>query len=112
MTARKKPSASDYLSSLDEPAAVGKRKRRPAKATSAPATGKRKITLYFGQALLEEARSAVLALGSGGLEPSNLSQLFGAALEHELERLRKRHNAGEPFPPYKARLPGGRPRGK
>ena len=58
----------------------------------------------------EEARSAVLALGSEGIDPANLSALFGEALERELERLRKKHNAGEPFPLYKARLPGGRPR--
>lgn len=70
---------------------------------------RRKITLYFKAELLEEARSAVLALGSQGQEPSNLSRLFEAALEHELARLRRQHNAGESFPPYTSRLPGGRP---
>ena len=75
-----------------------------------PKPSKRKITLYFDQALLEEARSAVLALGSEGLEPANLSALFGEALERERERLRKRHNGGESFPLYRARLPDGRPR--
>ena len=74
--------------------------------------GKRKITLYFRGALLEEARSAVLALGAEGREPSNLSALFDAALERELVRIRRAHNAGKPFPPYRARLPGGRPRRK
>lgn len=69
---------------------------------------RRKITLYFTSALLEEARSAVLALGSQGQEPSNLSRLFEAALEHELGRLRKQHNGGESFGRYHARLPGGR----
>jgi hypothetical protein len=72
---------------------------------------KEKVTLYFREALLEEARSAVLALSAEGLQPSNLSQLFVAALEHEIERLREAHNAGEPFPPYEPRLPGGRPHG-
>ena len=60
---------------------------------------KRKDTLYFREALLEEARSAVLALGSEGLDPNGLSALFDHALERELERLRKRHNDGEPLPP-------------
>jgi hypothetical protein len=75
-----------------------------------PAAGrKRKITVYWRESLLEEARSAVLALGSEGLEPSNLSQLFDGALERELERLRELYNDGRPFPPYRSRLPGGRP---
>jgi hypothetical protein len=97
MASRKRPSAAEHLAELEEPAPTASER-------------KRKITLYFREALLEEARSVVLALGAEGLEPSNLSQLFGAALEAELKRLRKAHNAGEPFPPYKARLPGGRPR--
>jgi hypothetical protein len=88
--------------------------RRSAKiAPQAPASealSRRKITLYFREALLQEARSAVLALGANGLEPSNLSRLFEAALERELERLRREYNRGQPFPPYRSRLPGGRPR--
>ena len=36
--------------------------------------------------------------------------MFDAALEHELVRLRRKHNEGEPFPRYLAALPGGRPR--
>ena len=83
------------------------------RSTSDAATNrkKRKITLYFHPSLLEEARSAVLALGAEGREPSNLSALFNAALERELKRLRRLYNGGKPFPLYKARLPGGRPRG-
>jgi hypothetical protein len=71
---------------------------------------KKKITLYFREELLEESRSVVLALGAEGKEPSNLSALFDRALERELEKLRKRFNQGRRFPPYKSRLPGGRPR--
>ena len=99
MTARKKPAP--------------KRKRRRAKATeeSTPES-KQKITLYLRQALLEEARGAVLALGFEGLEPSTLSVLHNTALERELQRLRRLHNAGKPFPPYRSRLPGGRPKAK
>lgn len=78
-------------------------------APVATSRARRKITLYFKAELLEEARSAVLALGSQGQEPSNLSRLFEAALEHELATLRSSHNGGDPFPLYTARLPGGRP---
>lgn len=90
----------------------GKRPAKPSPALPPTEGRKRKITLYFREALLEEARSAVLGIGAEGLEPSNLSQLFGQALERELVRLRKIHNEGEPFEPYRSRLPGGRPRGK
>ena len=111
MSDRKRPSAADYLQGLEEPAPS--KAKRPAKAEpEAPAAegrARRKITLYFKTELLEEARSAVLALGSQGQEPSNLSRLFEAALEHELARLRRQHNAGESFGRYRARLPGGRP---
>jgi len=113
---RKRPSQADYLDELEATPTPARKARakRPAStpATPTPSSSKRKITLYFREALLEEARSAVLALGAEGIEPSNLSALFDAALTRELERLRKRHNAGEPWPRYKARLPGGRPRGK
>ena len=120
MTTRKRPSAADYLAELgDEQAAeVGRARGKASKSVgkrreaAAPSGKRKKITLYFVEALLEEARSVVLALGAEGREPSNLSTLFNEALERELVRLRKLHNAGEPFPPYKSRLPGGRPRGR
>jgi hypothetical protein len=92
---------------------MASRKKRPSAADSkkAPAGEKKdRITLYFRRSLLEEARSAVLQLGFQGKQPSTLSTLFDAALERELVRMRKAHNAGEPFEPYKAPLPGGRPR--
>ena len=66
---------------------------------------------FDGTGIRHRLLAAVLALGAEGLEPSNLSALFGDALERELARLRKRHNEGQPFPPYRSRLPGGRPRG-
>ncbi len=114
MARRKRPSVTDYLADLDQPAVATSSRKRKAQTAPLPAatTGKRrKITLYFRQALLEEARSAVLALGAAGRDLANLSRLFGAALERGLVRLRKAHNEGQPFPPYKSRLPGGRPRG-
>ena len=70
MTARKRPSAA-------EPAKAKRGGRSQVEPT--PSEAKRKITLYFRVGLLEEARSAVLALGAEGREPSNLSALFGRA---------------------------------
>lgn len=110
MSASKRPSAADYLAGLEEPAPSKRPAKAAKKAPAAPGRARQKITLYFRQALLEEARSAVLALGAQGVEPSNLSRLFEAALGRELERLRRAHNAGEPFELYRSRLPGGRPR--
>ena len=95
MTARKRPSAADYLAELGD----DEKPRKGKASTPATSEKKRKISLYFRESLLEEARSAVLALGSNDLEPSNLSRLFGEALEEKLVRLRKKFNDGEPFPP-------------
>jgi hypothetical protein len=119
VSARKRPSAGDYLASLQELEPVRPPKSAPTKASksaseaSAPTKRQRqKLTLYFREALLEEARAAVLAIGAKGQEPSNLSRLFEGALEHELERLRRVHDAGASFGLYPKRLPGGRPRSR
>ena len=61
MTARKRPSAADYVASLDRPA----RKAKPREEAEATDERKRKITLYFREALLEEARS-LIAVDKGG----------------------------------------------
>jgi hypothetical protein len=70
---------------------------------------RQRVTLYLPTKLLQEAKGCVVSLGFDGLEPSTLSRLFELGAERELERLRKKHRAGRPFKPYKARLPGGRP---
>jgi len=69
--------------------------------------GRREITLSVREALLEESRSAVLALGAQGRQPSSLSQLFDAALGREMARLRRAHNHGAPFPRQETQPPGG-----
>ncbi len=114
MARRKRPGISDYLDGLEKPTVATSRRKGKAQTAPLPtatAGKRRKITLYFRQALLEEARSAVLELGAAGRDPANLSRLFEGALARELVRLRKAHNGGQPFPPYRSRLPGGRPRG-
>ena len=72
---------------------------------------RRQATVYIREDQLHEVRGCVLALGSEGLEPSNLSRFHDGAVERELKRLRAKHNRGKPFRPYKTRLPGGRPTG-
>ncbi len=66
---------------------------------------KERTTLYLRRDLFEEARSAVFLA-----DLPSLSDLMDAALERELERLRKAHNRGRPFPRRSRGLPGGRPR--
>lgn len=57
------------------------------------------------------AYSPLLALTAAALVVLPLRDAAGVTFEAvELKRLRKRHNAGEPFPLYKSRLPGTRPR--
>ncbi len=77
MARRKRPGISDYLDGLEKPAvATSKRKgaAQTAPRPTATAGKRRKITLYFREALLEEARSAVLELGAAGRDPANLSR--------------------------------------
>ncbi len=55
MARRKRPSVTDYLADLDQPAVATSSRKRKAQTAPLPAatTGKRrKITLYFRQALL------------------------------------------------------------
>lgn len=80
------------------------------KAAEPPAGTSRlvKATYNVPEALVEETRNAVLSL-SGPPVRLTLSALVEAALRKELERLRKAHNAGEPFSGPGTALKGGRP---
>ena len=80
-------------------------------ARQADSESRQRVTLYLPTELLQEVRGCVVQMGYEEAEPSNLSRLFEAAVKRELERLRKKHNAGKAFKPYRARLPSGRPRG-
>ena len=53
----------------------------------------------------------MIQLGYEGVAAAaNLSTLAATSLEKELKQLRKRYNDGKPFPPFKSKLPIGRPR--
>lgn len=82
----------------------------PTRKAPKPGDGRQEITLSVRDALLEESRSAVLALGAQGRRPSSLSQLFDAALGREMARLRRTHNDGAPFSRRETQPPGGTPR--
>ena len=70
-----------------------------------------RAVFYLPDALLHEARNAVVHL-AGYPEYLNLTKLAERAIRNELERLRKEHTEGKPFPSLVVgRLKGGRPVG-
>lgn len=76
---------------------------------SAPARPRRiRATFQIETELLEEARDAVVLL-SGPPERLTLADLVENALRRELDRLRKKHTDGEPFPKRGAPVRMGRP---
>lgn len=120
----KRPSQADYLADLDiekptttprtrskPPREEPRRKREVRQPQREAEPGAReRTTLYLRAELYAEAKGAATLLGSRGEEPGNVSALVEAAVERELERLRKLHHGGRPFPAYLGGLPGGRPR--
>ncbi len=72
---------------------------------SPSAAKKRRTSLHLREDLMAEARGAILVC-----DERSLSDLMDRALERELERLRREHNEGRPFPKRQQGLPGGRPR--
>jgi hypothetical protein len=84
-----------------------KRKRRAA-CYEGPLSGKVRATFHIPAALLEEARDAVVAL-YGPVGRLTLAELATQAIQAEIERLRKEHNGGEPFPRRASALRTGRP---
>lgn len=73
-----------------------------------PRPAKVRATFHLPLDLFEEARNAVVFL-SGPPARLTLAGLAEAALRGELERLKKRYNAGKAFPRREAELRGGRP---
>ena len=67
-----------------------------------------KVTYNVPADLVEETRNAVLSLMAPPVRLT-LAALVETALRREVERLRKAHNAGEPFKGPGKALPGGRP---
>src|SRR5262249_29665854 len=82
--------------------------KSPPRSARKPGAGKTRVTLFLREELWQEARTIVVRLGAGGIQPASLSQLFDNALERELVALRRRYNTGKPFPRHLGGLPGGR----
>lgn len=89
----------------------------PAKAVAPPASKpervrveKERVTVHISSALAEEARNAVVALSGPPLRLT-LAAFAEAAFRRELERIRKEHHKGKPFPKRDYNLKGGRPIG-
>jgi hypothetical protein len=81
-------------------------RRRTAQPPAAPAVVK--ATFNLPAALVDEAKNAVVTLGGAPVRLT-LAALVSGALTRELERLKKAHHGGKPWPPRSAPLVGGRP---
>jgi hypothetical protein len=95
--------------------AITPRRKAPPRAkphASAPArpAGKVRATFHLPAALVDEARNAVVAL-AGPPVRLTLARLVEDGIRRELDRLRKAHHNGQPFPARAANLIGGRPIG-
>lgn len=94
--------------------ATASRKRERAAVPPAPPTASTRparvvrVTYALPAELVAETRNAVVAL-SGPPVRLTLSALVVSALRRELEALRRKHNAGEPFAGEGKALKGGRP---
>ena len=82
----------------------------PEKEPKPRKTPKARATYHLPPDLLEETRDAVVAL-MGPPVRLTLASLAETALRRELERLKKAHNGGKPFPRRERDLEGGRPIG-
>lgn len=90
---------------LPESAPTGPR-RRVAEPTQGPRRAR--ATFHIDADLVAECRDAVIHL-SGPPVRLTLARLVEDALRAEVDRLKRKHNAGAPFPVYGEKLPGGRP---
>lgn len=69
---------------------------------------KTRFTAHITSKLLSEARGAVHSLADLPVRLT-LSELVETAMRRELQRLRKRHNRGQPFARRRSKLRPGRP---
>jgi hypothetical protein len=76
-----------------------------------PASPKKaRATFHLSTELTDQVRDAVVFL-AGPPEHLTMAAFVENAMRHELERLKKKHNKGKPFPDRPRQLRGGRPIG-
>jgi hypothetical protein len=80
---------------------------KPARARKAP---KVRATFHLPPDLVRELRDAVVGVRRDR-PVFTLAALAEKALRSEVERLKKSHNGGKPFPRFEGELEGGRPVG-
>ena len=90
--------------------AIVKETNTPPLAAKAPRVKHVRATFHIPEALLEEARDAVVHL-SGPPSHLTLAQLAEDALRRELQRLKLEQNDGKDFPRRRVNPRGGRPIG-
>ena len=109
----------DDRESGDESASKGGRGDR-SKATPKRAQGgsdaadddrRRKVSYYVRESLIEELRDAVDFL-AGPPERATVSGLVEQSIRRELDRLARKYNGGDRFPPRPAELRPGRKAGR
>ena len=71
---------------------------------------KARATFHLSTELTDQVRDAVVFL-AGHPEHLTMAAFVENAMRHELERLKKKHNKGKPFPRRPRQLRGGRPIG-
>jgi hypothetical protein len=72
--------------------------------------GKERATYHLPSALVDEVRDVVVALSGPPLRLT-LASFAERAFRTEIERLKREHNKGRPFPKRDGELRGGRPIG-
>lgn len=86
------------------------RRKSPAQASTGSKKPKVRATFHLPADLVDECRNAVVWL-AGPPERLTMARLAEIALRGELDRLRRKHTKGKPFPPRSEELRGGRPIG-
>lgn len=110
------PLDSLLMTSMPEASRRRERRRSPKDASttegSRPTADKLKVraTFHLPAELVDECRNAVVWL-AGPPARLTMARLAEEALRRELDRLRKQHTKGKPFPKRSDDLRGGRPIG-
>lgn len=92
-------------------APLGSTAPEPEKPKRARRSAKVRATFHLPPDLLQELRDSVVGVRQSGKPVYTMAALAEEAFRREVERLRKAHNGGKPFPHFDGVLDGGRPIG-